>query len=165
MNKRQKARLLKLADFLENHVSSRNFDLATFTSWQESLQSKYCDKEEGNWSTYYNLNSNKLLNGLKQKTCGTTACALGWAPVIFNRSLKYDEDGTPIFRNNKLGYDVHNVCVDFFGLDKENEQEHFEYLFTPEAYRKGRRGPKSVARRIKQYVKNDGKIPSYWRHY
>ena len=57
----QAKKLLKLADGLEELIPKRN------------------------WKKYFDLDS-WAEAGWEQKVCGTTACAMGWATVIFPRS-------------------------------------------------------------------------------
>lgn len=149
MKKVYKDRLLKLADFLYNHVSTKNFDLATFTSYEtDSLG--YCPYTIHKRS--YDIDPEKLFKGLKNKDCGTTACALGWSPVVFKRQLTYDDYGNPVVRANG------DSASEFFGCN----EIMFDYLFQKSSYQPGHNGPKSVANRIRKFVK-DGKIPKRFR--
>lgn len=145
-----KKRLLKLADFLYNNVSTRNFDLASYTDYPS------CKYREDNDDVWSDLNPDKLASGLKNKDCGTTACALGWSPIVFPRQLKYDCGGMPAVKDEKR-YGYGDIVHTFFGVHDGG----FSYLFVPEAYRPGHRGPKSVANRIRKYVESNGQVPSY----
>lgn len=145
MKKIYKERLLKLADFLYNNVSTKNFDLATFTAYDYTKYTK---------GYRYDLVPEKLCKGLKNKDCGTTACALGWSPVVFSRSLTYNDIGDPVLRSNGDSADV------FFGC---KDDSLFDYLFQKSSYRQGHNGPKSVANRIRKFVE-DGKIPKHFKY-
>lgn len=146
MKKVYKERLLKLADFLYNNVSTKNFDLGTFTNYQQ--YDKYVPKYS------YGIIPEKLCKGLKNKDCGTTACALGWSPVVFSRSLTYNSLGDPVLRSNG------NSADEFFGCKDDGL---FDYLFQKSSYRQGHNGPKSVAKRIRKFVE-DGKIPEKFKY-
>ena len=88
---------------------------------------------------------------LDRWTCGTTACAIGWAardPWFTRRGLKMEEewegdsgDGSPYFREE---YDW-NAIVAFFGLTRGEA----EYLFYSDAYKRGSKY--YVMRRISRF--------------
>lgn len=147
MKKIYKDRLLKLADFLYNNVSTKNFDLATFTNYSD--YNKYVEKDN------FEIIPEKLCKGLKSKDCGTTACAIGWSPVVFGRSLTYDVNGDPVVKSDG------SPAENFFGCEDELV---FDYLFQESSYRDGHNGPKSVANRIRKFVETDGKIPKKFRY-
>ena len=138
-----KNRLLKLASFLEN-LPPKKFDLDTFT----------------------HIQGNKLPS-IKEGSCGSTACGIGWCPTVFPRLCKYQplydqysyEDDIIIgvdivMRDDSVieGFFVSNELFDIL-YDDSN------YLFNPQCYHKSKRGPKSVANRIRTYVLADGKVP------
>lgn len=139
-----KNRLLKLANFLES-IPPQQFNLSVI------VEAEVLDK----------VPSKKTI---KQKTCGTAGCAIGYCPVVF-RGVKYKE--------NDDVYDVTDIAVQFpvpdcsDGVDENfSGAEQFfgisgkqaEYLFMPDAYHPSKRGPKSVAARIKAFVNRDGYI-------
>lgn len=129
-----KEKLLKLADFLDT-VPANRFDFGVWTShdWNPETHS-----------------------------CGTTACALGWAasmPEFQAEGLRFMEgtgvDGTkyPFMRyRDRLG--AHNAGRAFFGLDSFQ----FEYLFIPDADNGMpiSAGPQCLASHIRRFVERDG---------
>ena len=89
MNKREKERLLKLADFLETEVPHEHFDM-------------------GDWGT----------GNFKQMKCGSAACALGWGSAVFPRSLKMVKDKHGLYDviHTKSGRKNEEAGEEFFGL-------------------------------------------------
>ncbi len=87
-------------------------------------------------------------------------------PIVFPRNAKYIyEDGYVDTDTNTLV--EYNVCSkndrrgtymdfaeNFFGLT----QDQVGYLFHPWKYAHGRKGPRSVAKRIIHFVKNNGNV-------
>ena len=93
--------------------------------------------------------------------CGTVACAVGHAamdPWFRRRGLTLTPetlwaggpctDGSmePMFR----GLTNSDAVEEFFGIT----EEHVERLFVDTAYPEHRRGPKTVAKRIRKFVKD-----------
>lgn len=124
-------RLLKLADFLRTIPSERFY----YGAWSVS------DVGPEEWK-----------KGEKKLTCGTAACALGWATAIptFKRAglklvpglVKLDhKDGTC-----ESGFDA---GASFFGITLEES----DYLFSP-SDGEGNSTPKQVACKIEKFVKN-----------
>lgn len=86
--------------------------------------------------------------------CGTTACACGWATVALPKS------GFKLYKDEYMCSDTCDYGVqfgelkdwdaikEFFGISKTQAF----YLFIDENYPEGRRGPKSVAKRIYQFL-------------
>lgn len=129
-------RLLILADHLETKVLLKRFNMDV---WHE------------------------------QTECGTVACALGHACEIpsFKKAGLYLHKVTnievPWIKNLQIPSDIIYSKFDtidnfamgiiagerFFGISKS----HSEYLFDTLEYPRGRRGPKSVAKRIRKLVK------------
>lgn len=117
-------RLLKLADFLETKVDPKRFNL------------KY-------WAT----------TDYMPQSCGTTACAMGWATVCFPRS------GLKILQSTfsptiDLIYKKHNgweAVEEFMDLSEMEAT----WLFDEQAYplTEPKTGPRAVAERIRQFVK------------
>ena len=109
MNDIHKDRLLKLADYLENKV-----------------------KDE--WLNMYSWAS----KGFKTKTCGSTACALGWATVVFPEDLVLHGTNSPLCVDfKKAAENVDSlinrplaVAVEFFGISAMDA----EYVFMPDSY-------------------------------
>lgn len=117
----RKDRLLKLANFLEKKVKPKWFALHT---WAEE--------------------------GWKEKECGTTACAMGWATVCFPRS-KLTISKTGVL---KYGNSLNWQAVKKFMQISEGDAL---YLFSDHSYNYlGTR--KDVIERIRQYVKDFGEI-------
>lgn len=80
-------------------------------------------------------------------TCGTTACAGGWAttvPEFQLAGLKMD-GGMPIYD----GQDGYQACIAFFRVPGRNRA--LERLFDPLADEK-KNTPRAVARRIRQFI-------------
>lgn len=121
-----KRRLLALATFLETKVPRKKFNMQY---WGTTPHNEF--------------------------SCGTTACALGWAgnmPSFKRAGLKTVPSawgGDVIFGS----YRNFGAAMEFFDLDFGESQ----YLFDPMEYDENRRGPKTVAKRIRKLVK-DGKI-------
>jgi hypothetical protein len=91
---------------------------------------------------------------VEENTCGTTACALGHAglmPSFRKAGLRSepDEFGGDVFFE---GQRSEEAGAAFFGLTYEEAS----YLFMPWNYAATKRGPKSVAQRIRTMVKNGG---------
>lgn len=158
MRKVYKDRLLKIADFLENILPKKHFDLEYFT------RDKDIDTDDDDDS--FSIRSsdeneilirklNKIKKDFKPHTCGAVACAIGWMPAIFPRTFKWDKDASVILRTGKSDYaDADfDVVQTFLGINYDKTIQ----LFTFDYYPKGRHGPKSVAKKIKQFVKT-GKL-------
>lgn len=134
MRKVHKERLLKLATFLRT-VDYRLFDLDTYIS------------DNSDTISY----SRNITDGLKKldHKCGTTACAIGFCPVVFPKSFQYTNRFLKY--NHENPNNVGHIGREFFGL---NECQ-YEFLFMPSCYG-DKKGPKTVANRIEQFVKNNG---------
>lgn len=140
MTKRHKERLLKLAAFLRT-VPNKFFNLEVLTAGGDGKDFDPC--------------------GLKKldHKCGSVACAMGWCPIVFPRTFRYNSAG------GVEGKDENISIKSFFGLDKfekldvygDLEESARDYLFMPQYYPRDKRGPKSVAARIERFVKSDGK--------
>ncbi len=131
----QKAKLLKLAAFLRT-VKPRRFNLK-------------------NWASKADFAKHE---------CGSTACGLGFATVCFPRSnlrlrtdQSYDKSDMTVLEyiTKDAIYKDWDAAQAFFNINNEQAQ----YLFWEDSYKVGRRGPKSVAKRIEDFVANAGKIP------
>lgn len=134
-----KKRLLKLANFLES-VPRKKFDLGVV------MVSGNIEQVEAK--------------------CPTAACACGYCPTVFPRSVTYKHTDTDFWGNSerKLKFDVTlkddpngnyvSMARKMFGLN----YEEVEYLFHPFQYPADRQGPKSVAKRIKHFVENNGDV-------
>lgn len=66
--------------------------------------------------------ANKPVIGLTKKLCGTSACALGWATLVFPKALKLQECGTRacVFMDDGIHHPTaKHIGESFFGLDAE----------------------------------------------
>lgn len=131
MNYVGKRRLLKLADFLEK-LPPQKFNL-----------NNWCVKD-------YKLSNTNEWDSIIviRGKCGSTACALGYCPVVFPKSgfkLSNDLHWTPEY----CGLEGTAAAEQFFDL-LESESVS---LFMPESYREDHKGPKSVAKKIRALVK------------
>lgn len=116
-----KRKLRKLADFLETTVKNKWFHIDF-------------------WAT----------GGFREKKCGSTACALGWATTCFPRSglsLEWESWGT--FTVKYDGLENIDVAEKFFGIDNDTAY----YLFMPESYPEDERGRNDVINRLREVVK------------
>jgi hypothetical protein len=137
MNRTHKRRLLKLADFLATQVKPEKFDLTTFVNKVN---------EYGGCRVFTNPED--------YTKCGTTACAVGWCPIVFPKTFKLNRKGNIalIARPRLCNF---KAAKEYFGL----KEGVIEYLFTHYSYREGHKGPKSVARRLREFVNSNGKVP------
>jgi len=129
-----KERLIKLAEFLERVPDSKTFDLGT---WFTAEHGPVCflDKDA--------LKGNVTREDMH--TCGTTACAMGWAVTIpeFREAGLQNQWGMPMF-HGRHGYDAAAL---FFGITYEQSM----HLFDPFRYRMAElRDPLAVARRLRE---------------
>lgn len=117
MKKIHEERLLRLATFLEEKVEPERFNM---DHWFDG--------------------------DFEKNTCGTTACALGWATVVFPRSLKMVKAyGVSHVEHIRSGRHGAAAAVAFFGLD----QWIADFIFC------GPSGtPQKVAHRIRRLVEN-----------
>lgn len=117
MNAVQARRLLQLADYLEKEVGAKRgkggkakFDMR---AWFEKLEGCTATRP-----------------GLDEASCGTSACAFGWAAALWPRSLEtiHDDDtGVGNVKHRQTGATGADAAAVFFGL---NEQE-VDHLFMP----------------------------------
>lgn len=128
-------RLLKLADFLKK-LPVKRFD---YTSWVGV-----------DWE------------GAPDLSCGTTACALGWATTIpeFRRlglrlKRKSPWGGFPALVASRGGptSQAARAVEKIFGLD----QSAFRFLFMPAPFER-RATPREVAKKIRQFVREETSI-------
>jgi hypothetical protein len=139
MTKREKERLLKLAGFIKK-VKPKLFDLYSIIGYESA--------------------SGPDFEGLKKQihTCGTTACAVGYVPVVFPRSYKYDKTSEIVCIKDATN-DYWPSIGKFFGLDKLE----MDYLFQTTDYPYDNRGPKDVAKRIEHFVKTGKMTGGYYK--
>jgi hypothetical protein len=129
-----RARLLKLADFLDTIPKQKQvFDLNDWASKTEAVKS--------------------ISSVEKMKECGATACAFGWAcsiPSFRKAGLKLVKDDYnqiyPIYKERE-GF---GAAQEFFGITY-NEADTLFYPYTYE--KQDRKSPKAVVKRIRQLVK------------
>lgn len=133
-----KQRLLKLAKYLQTKVKPKNFKMSSICNWGASIHLAWNPKN-GKFDPF---------------DCGSTCCAVGCSPLCFPElNLTYDFDAQEIKRNGRSWFG-HS----FFGL----RESQWQYLFGMDdaEYNLREETPKQVARRIINFVKSDGKIPS-----
>lgn len=121
----ERERLLRLAEFLEKSVPVSQFNMGIFGGG--------CDK-------YTSLGD-----------CGTSACACGWATVLFEQDgFKLDaeslQDGDFLITyRDRFEWDA---IEEFFGLDAEEA----ESLFMDASYNVKRPTPAQVAAHIREFI-------------
>lgn len=144
MKKIYKDRLIKLADFLSSVVKPKRFDLTSITDLK-------------NWDIDVELDI-ELKKLLSEKPCEATACAIGYLPYCFPRSFKYRDGNVELLNQYELDF---GAAQSFFGIN----QKQSEILFDPIYYPPTKRGAKSVAERIRKFVREDGNIGVFSKHY
>jgi hypothetical protein len=139
-----KQRLLKLAEVLEN-----------FDTERKNLVVPVGAFDMGTWAN--GLAMNGALH--RRESCGTAACAMGTAmlhPWFRRRGLQVGMEHGPGFGTSPYfdGWTGFSAAEAFFGID------HYEsnHLFDDSAYPRTRRGPKSVAKRIRAFVADGGLV-------
>ena len=135
MNATHKRRLLMVADLLDK-LPRKRFDYAVWVG--------------DDWE------------GKPDLSCGTTACALGWAttiPALRRAGLRlfYRRVGLRGSRDVGMGYlgylsSESKAAKAVFGLDREE----LIFLFTPSGPLAADSTPKQVARHIRKFVANGG---------
>ena len=122
MNKIQAGRLLTLAYYLKTEVSKDKFYMRSYCSG----------------------NPSELLDN----SCGTSACALGWASVVFPQRFSLFHGRLMLSAGLKyeIGYYGNTVCR-YFGLSSDEAS----WLFGPFT-----RTPKEEARMIEKLVLEKG---------
>ena len=146
MNKRQRERLLTLADFLET-LPEKNFDMAYFQP--------YIDNRKGDLHELRHFNTEKPLGSpVEEVECGTVCCVAGWASIVHQNTW-------PKYANGEVG-----VCDDifrkFFGLSERNTNKIcFSKILLTKKERKAldlgdsdRFTPSIKAKQIRQIVKS-----------
>ena len=139
MNATGKRRLLKLADFLSK-LPKQKFDFTLFGD------------ERGK----------PMLDALAagKTACGTVGCAIGWAPAVFPRSLRWlrsrNRGNTAVdvgFCDVRTKRDSFKTAARFFSLTSEEVR----YVFSPfEGPLPETATPKRVAQHIRRFVKRGG---------
>lgn len=150
MNKTGKRRLLKLADLLVKDTKNKKgikFDLSTWA--RPSRKRRSSDFE-------------------LSVDCGTTACAVGLACVsgAFKRSgLGYETNGLwtgdefriiPVFQHHR-NFDAVERFFDISDFEAEFLFINYKY---PKKLRKGAKGERAVAKRIREFVAGKVQAPA-----
>lgn len=153
MKQIQKNRLLKLADFLENTVPRKHFDLTYITHDKDTYDPKDDSKEViENENKVLLVKLNEIKKDFKSHNCNTVACAVGWLPAVFPRTFMWNKNADVILRyaeNEKCPLTDFDAVEEFLGL----QDSDIGKLFIIDYYPKDRRGPKSVAKKIRAFVK------------
>lgn len=126
-----KNRLLKLADLLDN-IPKKKFNLRE-------------------WATV--IGSEIHADTSQIKECGFAGCAVGWATTIpsFNRAGLRPIRNAARYVVKGRGYYGWEAPMMFFGVDGDDAN----YLFSMDYYDRGSKTtPKTVARRIRHYVRH-----------
>lgn len=141
--------LLALAKFLDKEVPESNFNLESWvgTDTYDPVTDRYDDqKEEQNI---------KILakNPRAHATCGTTACAFGWAPSVpelKKAGLKLARYGNSLVPEYK-GEEGFAAAEELFGIPNTVAQ----HLFNPDYYEPDDlKNPHVVAGRIRAFISN-----------
>lgn len=128
MNKTQASRLLTLAYFLKTQVPKENFDMETVI--HQTDESIPPEKQ------------------LQEGFCGTTACAMGWCPIVFPKDWRYTMRHSILsLRGPSNAYWEHEA-ESYFGLT----DYEVIFLFGGEK----QRTPKQEAREIEKMVAKHG---------
>lgn len=134
MEKIHMDRLNKLADFLDKLPDNR-FDYRYFVG--------------GNW------------RGEKDLSCGTTACAAGWACVLFPEILFLNDDGLPDLIDRKAPHASYALEV-AFGLSEDEADVLFYPRVIPrsgfnhnedDVYSLGNPGPLATAKEVAAHIR------------
>ncbi len=137
MNKTNKERLLKLADFLETRAKPSRFDISVIAIANEDV-------------------SEAELIRPKEGFCGTAACAIGHCPVAFPHVFKYSRyAGSILVVNKNTIQEDFEAVEDYFGIDDyESDLLFGPYAYDEEIRKAGVRTvtPKRVAKRIRKFV-------------
>lgn len=149
----QKARLLALAGLLES-LPEKLFSYDNFCQ----IASEYGN--DAQIEAFAALPYGTDLLAIKTATeCGTTACAVGWAPSLpaakkLGFGLTKTRGGGVVFTKNGRYCGIHRFASQFFGLSGEA----FSFLFYPTTLLGGLRSPDSdasasdVAEHIRDFV-------------
>lgn len=140
-------RLNKLADFLDT-IPRNKFDLGVI------VRNANCNTrtEEGNECPF---SDRQLINEVKEGSCGTAACAIGWCPTVFPGLFRWvvqrDYGDVDIVVEHKASGETDFEAAEAaFELDEDESR----YLFGTEDYVNGERTTaKTVAKRIREFIK------------
>jgi hypothetical protein len=147
MQRKFRDRLLKLADYLAKKVERKKFDLNVIV----------CNRNNDYSSAGPTYDPKKDL-APEENFCGTAACAIGYCPLVFPRSVRflYKYGDFEVVSVDDEEIQNFTWAEQFFGL---NNIETL-YLFDPSAYPNDRKGVKSVSNRIKDFVDKNKKVKS-----
>ena len=146
MNFYQK-RLLKLADALDN-INRKNFDLDNILNLDINYN---LDTDIVLQKSFEEIKKLKKIGKKEKIKCTSTACAIGWTPVVFHRHFKWNTEDQFV-QLKSIDKEDFDAVIDFFNISRDS----CDYLFMPNYYPRSKRGPKSVANRIRNFVKSNG---------
>lgn len=133
---------MKLADFLDN-LPPAKFDLSCIVNVDDETNQQLT-------KSY----------AFKEGACESVGCAIGWCPVVFPRSCQYYDNMYVVSKENRSIMDF-DFATNHFSISMDQAN----YLFMPNAYHHSKRGPKSVASRIRSFVKNNGVVKTDTKAY
>lgn len=117
MTKRQRERILKLADFLEGPLAEaerrtgrRKFDMERYSSYVDD-------------PAFEKRAPRKV--GVTKELCNTAACALGWATVVFPRSLKLSGEYSDVNLIHGSAGSAEMDAEKFFGMSEHQVSKAF----------------------------------------
>jgi len=121
VTKIHKARIRKLADFLATVVHKADVRVRKATENSGEPREKF---DMGYWAE--GIGKDKKLGVTKAK-CGTSACAMGWATVVFPRTIHLNEDDgdfiPQMIRKPKIACE--EIGIEFFGMTEEQADDAF----------------------------------------
>ncbi len=128
MDRTEAGRLLTLAYFLKTRVQIRHFDMRSY--WNES--------KIDDWYP--------IPPDLNKPSCGTSACALGWATVVFPDVFVLSQNFGVIAKGKQQ---ICECTREFFGITSD-EENHIFYVCSEG------RTPLQESRVIEAVVKSNG---------
>lgn len=163
MDQTQASRLLTLAYYLKTEVKPQNFDMSYWGhKWVETPEEK-----ETSCLVDLQLGQQVKHKQVKEITCGTSACALGWATVVFPEVMRLgswdetmsddegnatEEEGHVEFKMGEDGWewvDGYSPHIhDFFGITAEEGGDLFHDSLDAT--------PKQKAKQIEDLVSKHG---------
>jgi hypothetical protein len=153
MNKRHLNNLARLADFLENEITNKQFNIETF---RQADGLGFCE--------------------FKSKSdCGTIGCALGWSPF----AIPYVKEDFSLTRNWSLNsnepewvktLDFWKYGLRVFGLDSHQSDDEeqgalWSYMFSEDWAKTKGASRKATIKRIRKVIENNGELTSKMRKY
>ena len=116
MNATQQKRLLKLADALENEVPKESFNMGHWIHTDNGM-------------TFPEIKANLLAS-----KCNTSACIIGWCPIIFPKHFKYDRTWAVIELVGEEDATHEHHMQSFFGLTYKESQIIYPGWFSEYRY-------------------------------